>query len=145
MRAIGFSFKKIDVEKLSSNSLEGIKVSANIDISEISSVKPSDMLKTKDDLLVVNFTYIVTYDPNFAKLTFSGDIVLEIDPKTSKEVLKSWKDKKEMSEDFRIFIFNIILRKSNLKALELEDEMNLPLHIPMPSVQKEDIKNVTNE
>ena len=40
MRAIGFNFKKISIEKLSSNSLEGVKVNANIDISEISSVKP---------------------------------------------------------------------------------------------------------
>jgi hypothetical protein len=145
MRAIGFSFRKINVEKLSSNSIEGVKVSANIDISEITSVKPSDMLKTKDELLVVKFTYIVSYDPDFAKLAFSGDIVLEIEPKISKDILKSWKENKEMTEDFRIFVFNIILRKSNLKALELEDEMNLPLHIPMPSVQKEDMKSVTNE
>jgi hypothetical protein len=145
MRAIGFNFKKINVEKLSSNSLEGVKVNANIDVSDISSVKAADILKSKDELVAVNFTYTVTYDPDFAKLVFSGNIILEIESKLTKEVLKSWKDKKEMSEDFRVFVFNIILRKSNLKALELEDEMNLPLHIPMPSIQKEDMKGATNE
>ncbi len=143
MRAIGFSFKKINIEKLPSNSLDDVKVNANIDISEISSVKPTDILKPKEDLIAVKFTYTVTYDPDYAKLVFSGDIILEIEPKMAKEILKSWKDK-DMPEDFRVFIFNIILRKSNLKALELEDEMNLPLHIPMPSIQKGDMKSTTS-
>lgn len=140
MRAIGFNYKKINIEKLSSNSLEGVKVNANIDISEISSVKPADILKSKEELIAVQFTYTVSYDPDFAKLVFSGNIILEIEPKLAKEILKSWKDKKEMPEDFRVLIFNIILRKSNLKALELEDEMNLPLHIPMPSIQEQEGK-----
>ena len=141
MRAIGFNYKKISIEKLPSNDLEGVKVNANIDISEISSVKPVDILKSKEELVAVQFTYVVSYDPDFAKLVFSGNIILEIEPKLAREILKSWKDKKEMPEDFRVFVFNIILRKSNLKALELEDEMNLPLHIPMPSIQKEDMKS----
>jgi hypothetical protein len=140
MRAIGFNFKKINVEKLHTNSLEGVKVNANIDISDIISVKPSDLLRPKDELIAVNFTYNVTYDPDFARLSFTGDIIMEIEPKSAKDILKSWKDKKEMPEDFRILIFNIILRKSNLKALELEDEMNLPLHIPMPSIQEQETK-----
>ncbi len=139
MRAIGFSFKKINVEKLPSTNLEGVKVNVNIDISDIVSVKPTDILKPKDELVGVKFTYFVNYDPDYAKLSFSGDILLEVEPKIAKEILKSWKDK-EMPEDFRIFIFNIILRKSNLKALELEDEMNLPPHIPMPAIQKEEQK-----
>jgi hypothetical protein len=141
MRAIGFNYKKISIEKLSSNSLEGVKVNANIDISEISSVKPGDILKSKDELVAVQFTYVVGYDPDFAKLAFSGNIILEIESKLAKEILKSWKDSKEIPEDFRVFVFNIILAKSNLKALELEDDMNLPLHIPMPAIQKEDMKS----
>jgi hypothetical protein len=141
MRALGFSFKKIDVEKLASNSLEGVKVNANIDISDITPAKSTDMIiKPKEDLIGIKFNYTVNYDPDYAKLIFSGDILIELDSKTAKEILKSWKDK-EMPEEFRIFVFNIILRKSNLKALELEDEMNLPLHIPMPSIQKEEVKN----
>ncbi|GAG20549.1 unnamed protein product, partial [marine sediment metagenome] len=57
--------------------------------------------------------------------------------KIAKDILKEWNDKK-MSEDFRITLFNIILRKSNLKAIQLEDEMNLPIHIQLPSLKKED-------
>lgn len=138
MRAIGFSFKKLNFEKLASNSLEDLKINANIEISEVFSVKPVDLLKPKDELLGVRFVYTLDYQPDFAKLSFSGEIVLEVDPKIAKETIKSWKENKEMHEDLRMLVFNIILRKCNLKALEIEDEMNLPLHMPMPTVQKED-------
>jgi len=57
----------------------------------------------------------------------------------AKEVLKGWKDK-ETTDDFRIFLFNIILRKSNIKALQLEDELALPPHIPLPSLNKENMR-----
>jgi hypothetical protein len=141
MRPIGFSFKKIDAEKLPSDNLEGVKINVNIEIPEITSVKPTDILRPKDELIGVKFNYTVSYDPDYAKLTFSGNILLEVEPKIAKELLKSWKDSKQMPEEFRVFLYNIILRKSNLKALELEDELNLPLHMPMPSVQREDSKN----
>jgi hypothetical protein len=34
-------------------------------------------------------------------------------------------------------MFNIVLKKSTIKALELEDELNLPYHIPIPKVSLE--------
>jgi len=59
-----------------------------------------------------------------------------LDPGKSKEVLKKWKDK-EIPEDFRLVLFNIILKKSSLRALQLEEEMNLPTHFPLPSIKIE--------
>ena len=35
-----------------------------------------------------------------------------------------------------IALFNIILRKANVKALELEEQIGLPLHIPLPTLKK---------
>jgi hypothetical protein len=134
MKVIGFSFSKISIERLSTKN-EGLKVNANIDISEITLLKSVDFLKTNNDLLGVKFTYSVKYDPDYVKIEFLGDIILEVEPKIAKEVIKGWKEK-EMSEDFRLFVFNIILRKSDLKALELEDELNLPLHLPLTQLQK---------
>jgi hypothetical protein len=37
----------------------------------------------------------------------------------------------------RLGIFNFIMVKCNVKALYLEDEMNMPLHVPMPRLTKE--------
>jgi len=135
MKVLGFNFSKVSVEKFPNNSkIEDIKLNTNIDILDIKPVK-ADMLKTKEELVGVKFSYNIKYDPNYAKIEFSGDILLSLDSKMAKDVLREWKDKK-FPEEFQIFVYNIILRKSNIKALELEDEMNLPLHFPLPSLKK---------
>jgi len=37
----------------------------------------------------------------------------------------------------RVPLFNFIMNKCNIKALYLEDEMGLPLHIPLPKISTE--------
>ncbi len=138
MRLLGFNFSKISAERLEGGAKD-IQVVPNIVISDIKQVKP-DMVKTKEEFIGVKFSYILSYDPKYAKLEFSGDVLVSVDPKEAKEIIKEWKDKK-VSEDFRIFLFNLIMRKSNVKALELEDELNLPLHIQMPSIRKESFQS----
>lgn len=134
MKVIGLNFKKISVEKLS-DKVESLKLETKIDLSEISPIK-ADLFKTKDEFLGVKFSYVINYNPNYAKLEFKGDLLVSLDQKQSREVLKQWKEKK-VEENFKIFVFNAILRKANLKAMELEDEMNLPLHVPLPTIRKE--------
>lgn len=135
MNVLGFNFSKISVEKFpNQEKIEDLKLNTNIEILDIKPVK-ADMFKTKDELIGVKFSYTIKYDPDYAKMEFSGDILVSLDSKIIKDVLKEWKDKK-FPEDFQMFIFNVILRKSNIKALELEDEMNLPLHFPLPSLKK---------
>lgn len=133
MKVLGFNFNKIGIERFPKKA-EGIKINTDISILEITSVN-ADMFKTKEEFLDVRFSYNINYDPEYAKVEFLGDLVVSLDSKDAKEVLKEWKDKK-FPEDFKIFVFNVILKKSNLKALELEDEMNLPLHLPLPSLKK---------
>lgn len=138
MKALGFNFSKISTERFSSN-LEGVSSKTNMEIFEVIPVKGSDLIKTKDELIGIKFGYTIDYSPDYAKIEFKGDILIEVDPRLAKDIIRDWKDKK-MPEDVRIFIFNIILRKSNIKALQLEDEMNFPLHIPLPFVSKENIE-----
>lgn len=137
MRLIGFNFNKINVVKFS-NKFKDLKVNTNIDIKEIKKVN-SNLFNTKEEFIGVRFNYDVVYDPKIAKIELAGDVLFAVESKISKEIIKKWKDK-EMLEDFKITLFNIILKKSNLKALQLEDEMNLPLHINMPSLKKQETK-----
>ena len=51
-----------------------------------------------------------------------------------------WNKDKKMPENFRMTLFNLILRKSSLKALQLEEEMNLPTHIQLPTLKIGDKK-----
>ena len=137
MRLAGFNFSKISIEKFSEK-VENLKINTKIDISEVKNVK-SDIFKTKEDFLGVKFTYSLNYSPNFAKIEFMGNIIVATESKIAKDVLKEWEEKK-MPEEFKMALFNVILRKSNVKALQLEDELNLPIHIQMPSLKKEDKK-----
>lgn len=137
MRIIGFNFTKISIEKLKEPSelKEQLKINTQIDVPELTEVK-SHILKTKEEIIGAKFTYGVNYNPDFAKIELEGRILVAVEPKVAKEIFKQWK-KKKMPEDFRLFLFNVVLKKSSLKALYLEEELNLPLHMPMPSFKKE--------
>ena len=136
MKIIGFNFNKINVEKLK-EPVEGMKINTNISIPELKEIKQT-ILKTKDDTIGVKFVYTIDYSPEIAKIEFSGSILINIESKLTKEILKQWEDKK-MPDDFKIVLFNLILRKSNVKSLQFEDELNLPLHINLPSLKKQEI------
>ena len=104
----------------------------------------SEFFNNKEDIVHIKFKYSINYEPNFAKIEFKGNLFFTLDQKSSKELLKKWKDK-EISEDVKLFVFNIILIKSNIKALQLEDEFNLPPHIPLPRFSKENKESENNQ
>ncbi len=136
MKLLGFNFTKINIEK-EKDSFKDLKISNNIDIASITEVK-QDVFKSNDEVLAIKFKYNVSYEPKIAKIDLEGSILLSLDDtKLAKEVLKKWKDK-ETPEEFKIPLFNIIFRKAGLKALELEEEMNLPIHIQMPMLRKQE-------
>ena len=132
IKIVGFNFRKINVEK-TSDTFKDLKINTKIDISAIEEAK-SEFLKGDDQILKIKFIYTIEYNPNIANIVLEGNIVLTASKDEAKKILDGWKDKK-MSESFRISLFNMILRKSNVKALQLEEEMNLPLHIPFPSLK----------
>ena len=132
MRLLGFNFTKLNAERISNN-LKGVKINTNIDISDIKEAK-ADFLGEQEKIIGIQFINTISYDPDYAKIELKGSIILSVEESVFKEVLKNW-EKKNIPEDFRLAIFNLILKKSSLKALELEDELNIPLHMPMPSLK----------
>ncbi len=137
MRIVGFNITKISAEKLKEISKD-LKINTNINITDIFELK-SEMLKSKENLLGAKFTLKIDYTPEIAKIEVSGILAVLLDKKFSKEILENWK-KKKILDDFQAPLFNIVLKKASLKALELEDELNLPLHLPFPSFKKENKK-----
>ena len=136
MKLMGFNFNKINIEKFSDN-FKNLKINTNLSISDIKQLK-QEIFKAKEELLLLEFKFIIDYSPEIAKLDFEGKIIFSLESKKAKEILKEW-EKKEINEEFKIIIFNSILRKANIKALPLEEEMNLPPHIALPMVRKEEI------
>ena len=135
MKIIGFNFNKIFVEK-KSGEFKGVRISNNVDILSVEQIK-NQVITQKEELVGVGFKFTVDYGEDLAKIELGGLVILALDPKETKEVLKGWKDKK-LSNEFKIPLFNIILKKSNIKALVLADELNIPSHMKLPSLKIED-------
>ena len=132
MKIIGFNFSKIAIEK-KGNFIKAPEVKTSMDISNIKEVQ-SELFKSKETALEIKFVYGIKYSPEIAELNFEGNLMLLVDSKEAKEIIKKWKAK-DIPEDLKLIVFNTILRKSNIKALQLEDELNLPIHFQLPSLK----------
>ena len=133
MKIISFNFDKISAEKKKSLK-EKTDINVNIDLKSVEEEK-IDIVKDQN-LLKFNFEFKVSYKPDIADLVFSGFVLAILEKEQHKETLKKWKTKK-ISENIRIPLFNTILTRCNLKALQLEEELNLPAHIPFPRIQQQ--------
>ena len=128
MNIVGFNFLKVSVSR--DAKIKKIdNISTSIDVLDLTKeVVP--FLKESEGLKI-NFKYLVDYEPKYAQILFEGVLMVSAAPDTVKETLKQWK-KKQLSNDFKVPLFNTIMSKCNLKALNLEEEMGLPLHIQFP-------------
>lgn len=133
MKIIGFNFTRVNMEKFSDD-YKDLKIKTHIDIVDVKQTK-SEIIQTKDVLFKIKFNYNIEYEPKIAKISFSGNLLFLVDPKTAKSFTKQWKNKK-FPEEHKIMLFNVILKKTNLRSLQLEDELNLPLHISLPSLKE---------
>ena len=133
MKFVGYNLNKINAERISDN-FEKIKIDTKIEISKIEKFETKNFPK---ELIKIDFVYTLDYSPKFAKLDFNGFVLFSAEENEIKDLIKSWKDKK-IEENFQTVLFNIILKKTNLKALELENELNIPFHINMPSLKKKE-------
>ena len=129
MRIIGFNLLKVSIER--KEKLEGeLKIDQNIDIKD---VQKEEVTISTDDALKIKFKFTIDYSNQLAKLEFEGFLIILTEKSELDDFLKSWKDKQIPAES-KVLIFNFIMNKCNVKALSLEDDMALPLHIPLPRI-----------
>jgi len=138
MQLIGFNLKKIHAER-SQNFKRG-PINTNIEFVEVEKDK-LDFLKDLEAIRIA-FIFTVTYadqekkdELKHGEISFEGDIALSATKDELKDIIKSWK-KKQIPDTVRFPLINYILKKCSARALSLEDELNLPTHIPFPQVQK---------
>lgn len=133
MRIIGFNFKKMFAEKKPAKSVQ-TQVNINLDINSIEEEKLDFM--TKGNVIKFEFEFKVNYTPDIANLSLNGFVLASLDKEQALEILKDWKDKK-LKDGVRIPLFNLILTKCNVRALQLEEELGLPSHLPLPRITSE--------
>lgn len=143
MQQIGFNITKISAENnFEKNSKVG-QTSTDVQFLDVS--KDKVPLINNLEILKISFSFLISYKElkedkdslGFVKI--EGHSLFTTDQKEIKDALISWK-KKEIPENIRLPLFNLILKKCSLKALMLEDELGLPSHFPLPQVRQEQQK-----
>ena len=124
-----FRFLKVFAERTEDSNGE-LKITPNIHIKSIEKHR-SDL--SKQESLKIDFRFEVDYN-GLGKISLEGNMYLIVDSKTSKEILSGWKDKK-LDAELQTIIINLIMHKSSVRALELEEELSLPIHIQLPRLQ----------
>jgi len=141
MNILGFNLTKISASR-TQKVLPNPMINTNIEFSGVDK-EEIEALK-EDDAIKISFKFSVDYadakdkekkNPDVeGKVEFEGIILLSASKDEAKEIFKSWK-KKQVPDGVRIPLFNVILRKCSSKALDLEDQIGLPLHLPFPQIQ----------
>jgi len=141
MEIIGFNFNKISIEKKKEID-RSVKINTNLEIKDLRK-ETIDLFKGKDTYSF-SFQFKISYTPGYAESLFEGAILTILEPKLAKRILKEWKTKK-IPEEIRTPLFNLIMSKCNLKALQLEEDLNLPKHLPLPRItpQPDQTKNIS--
>ena len=134
VKLISYNLTKISAERYEGVAKE-LKINTSINLNSIEEAK-NDLFKTKEIVLNIKFKYKLNYDPKIADLIFEGNLGVMVESKKAKEILKNQKDNK-IDEEFKIIVFNLILRKVSLKALQLEEELGLPPHFNLPSLKSD--------
>ncbi len=136
MKLLGFNLTKIEAYK--SETFVNSNIVSNIEFTDFQK-QNLPMLKEGEGIKV-SFKHDLVYNSKNEKkqekqgnITFEGSLLLSADEEESKKLLKAWK-KQEFTTDIRIPLSNLILRKCTPKTIQLQEELNLPTHIPMPLI-----------
>jgi len=132
MQVIGFNLTKIHGEKLPSFSKAGIN--NNLEFTNVEKDKV-DLLKDLE-VIKLSFKYILLYGniekPEETKekdkqgeIYFEGNIILSATEDEAKDFHKSWK-KKEIPKSSVAPLYNFILRRCSVKAINLQEDLTLP-------------------
>lgn len=137
MTVVGFTFSKISIDRNAAIPKE-VEIKSKINVFDV--VKQDIKVAEGKTTLRLRFTYDIEYAPKFANIHFGGHILAVIDPKKAEEILKTWQTDKRLDKDLRFSAYNAIFHKCNVKAFELEEDFNLPLHLKLPAISEETVK-----
>src|SRR3989344_779879 len=124
MAILGFNYDKLNVEKHEHDVKKGgeFKIKYNM---AIKGMNDFDLrLPNKEKALKFNFEFSIAYDPKIGALNIGGNLIYSETEDKNKDV----------SNELKASLLNVIFKRSNIKALLLAQEVGLPSHIPMPKL-----------
>ncbi len=134
MPILSFNFDKISTERKAAKLPQKVDISHNLNIKDIK----FDEIKFTDGsekVLRFDFDFTIKYEPNIGETFIGGHLLFTDEKKKLDDIQKLWKKDKKLSSDVTMAVFNSILVKSNLKALQITQDVNLPPHVNLPMVR----------
>jgi hypothetical protein len=104
-----------------------LAIDTNIKITNI------EQMKDSKEAIKVEYDFNIDYG-DLGSIELKGMLFFHTSSKSIKNLTKSWKEKKFDSAE-HVKITNVIIQKATVKALEIEEELGLPMHIRLPSIK----------
>ena len=133
MPIVGFNFDKVSVEK--QNPVKG-KVTISHNVQAVDIVEENLNLGSSGDTIRFKFKFSVDYSPDIANITLLGSVLYMAPQEEIKNILKNYKETKEMPKELMPRVFDTILARCNVKSLVLAEEVNLPAPLKLPRVKE---------
>lgn len=140
MKLIGFNLNKITAN-INPGYKRGHSINTNVEFLNLEK-ETLDLLK-EGEVIRIDFNYAVTHtlkekkeEEKQGEILIKGILAISTEKEEKKAFLKSWK-KKEIPEEYRIPLINLILEKCSVKAASLSEDVGLPLHLPIPRIARQ--------
>jgi predicted acyltransferase (DUF342 family) len=132
MTIVGFGFTKLNVER--KGVAKGkISIKNNINVKNVTTTDLS-LGKNKEAGLVFTFEFKSVYEPDIADISIEGEVIFLEEAKKVKEVLDKWKKDGKVEGEILGDVLNTALSKSNVQALIMSRDLNIPAPFPLPKV-----------
>lgn len=133
MPIIAFGFEKISAERKKAFDPDKDKIENTI---KFRSIEESNFKISGEDkkAITVIFEFTVDYKDT-GVLELVGHIGFFDKKEVLDKILEQWKKEEKVPTDFGASLYNFIFSKANVKALALEEEVGLPLHLRLPRIK----------
>ncbi len=141
MPIVGFNFTKLTAERKKDQIKGDVKVKNDLVLQSLTTTEV-ELGGKKQNVLKLTFDFLIEHQPGLGNMILSGFVLFLEAPENTKAILDTWKKDKKMSPQLATVLINAILTRVHIRALELAQSVNLPLHIKLPIVlPKQDLKN----
>ena len=130
---VGVGISKIDAEK-------SAPIQGKVDIKNSTAIKTIEKQEltlgaAKQEALKFIFQFNTVYEPKIAHILLEGEVLFVDSKEKIEDVLKKWKKDKKVDPDVISPVLNSVLARTNVEALIIARELNLPPPIPLPKVE----------
>jgi len=135
MAVVGFNFTKMNAER-KKPFMGKINIANNVAITSVDE-HTLNFGKEKQGGLKFTFEFTSKYEPAIGSILIEGEVIYMNEPSKVKQAIDEWKKSKKVSKEIMTEILNNVLDRTNIQALVLSKDMNMPPPVPLPKVQEQ--------